>query len=463
MLVIVVWWLWQHRRPPGRTDNEWVRVVEEPFRFELADRGELQALHRAILSAPDLPDSALRLVELARDSAGVAAGEVVARFDDRVWRAMVAALEDDLKALERQVQGAMPDSAAESAPRPPTQELLAKRRTLQKLQQQLQLFQLRSPGDGMVTRASGMNAPPVAGATFVKRRQELLSVIDLSRLSIPLPSDSRLPKSIDLPVRIAVEAIPEHTFAGRLVARESVRKTAGSAPDTSAAAMVEVDARGSPLRLGMRVSSVMAIDSLARSLSVPDSAVFEIDGQPVIFPRATWPAPRQVKVGCKWQGTMVVVEGATAGEEVALHPPARGIIARPLDEGGYRNAQVSARDALRRQFLALLERERSLRLVERGFDSGTAGHLSADSTLSIEGMLTRSDSSGDREIQQLRIGPGEGGKLAPLHPDSAKPLPSSPRTSSPRLDSAKLEADPPAPVKTRVDSSGTGATPPELP
>lgn len=232
---------------------------------------------------------------------------------------------------------------------------------------------------------------------------------------------SRLAGGSGMPVEIVLEAFPERSFPGRLarvndLAPEEVSK------DSAFNAVVEISATQPSFKPGMTVRSVILLDSLSQAIAVPESAVFEINGEPVVFPRKDWPHPRAVQLGSRSGGAIVIVDGVSDGEEVSFDPPKERAEAQRLGSDTYKKSARATREQLSQHLDEMFKRYADTPIEGKGqMESTSAISGGADSSAAIEELLAmpggEADSGKTVSIQQMRVGPGEGGKLAPLSPE----------------------------------------------
>lgn len=168
----------------------------------------------------------------------------------------------------------------------------------------------RSPFAGVITRYD------VAVGEAVDPQSELLTVADMSTvwvLADVYEKDLARLGGTDN-VRIAVEAYPGRTFAGRLTHISDVID-----PRTRAAKVrVVVPNADSALKLEMFVRATIPTKEQKQGLLVPGASVQYIDNQPVVFVREseTRFARRSVRLGATAGDVVEVLDGVKAGEAV---------------------------------------------------------------------------------------------------------------------------------------------------
>jgi hypothetical protein len=278
-------------------------------------------------------------------------------------------------------------------------------------------------------------------------------------------------------VEIVLEDFPNRSFQGRLAGLDKFAKANSGQGDSLLTAVFEIDASQVLLKPGMAARSVIWLDTLAQAILLPDRAVFEMDGAPVIFPRRDWPAPRPVQLGPRCNGTTMIVDGISSDEEICLISPGDGDPAQPLTWDTYKKFARETRERMKQRFAEIVKRssrettsESLLMAAKQGGVDEAAGRAAAsiaDCTSAIDRMLTlparSEDSTQNVTVEQMRIGPGEGGKLAPLSPETQQQMKSGEKISvavPARRDSSADTAS--ASIRRRAppESSKTESKPP---
>lgn len=168
---------------------------------------------------------------------------------------------------------------------------------------------------------------PLAG-TVVERKatvgelhtpsDPLFTIADLSTVWIEanLTEDALAKVKIGATAAVTVKAYPDERFAGRVTYVASLLdKDSRTVP-----ARIEVDNRDGRLKPEMFATATITTTAPQRSLlSVPDTAVVLMQGQPTVFvlERGGF-EPRSIDPGDKLSGRTVLKSGVTAGEQVVI-------------------------------------------------------------------------------------------------------------------------------------------------
>jgi len=169
---------------------------------------------------------------------------------------------------------------------------------------------MRAPFDGIVTHFN------IANGEVVEPDRELFTISDLS--SVWVLADvyerdlSRIRSGVDAPVR--VDAYPDRVFNGRVTYVSDVMD-----PETRTAKVrCVVNNADGALKLDMFAR--IGIPTVERKdvLTVPEAAIQQVDGRPILFVRLTETRfeRRQVQVGLTAGGLVEIRSGLKAGEQV---------------------------------------------------------------------------------------------------------------------------------------------------
>ena len=169
---------------------------------------------------------------------------------------------------------------------------------------------MRAPFDGIVTRFN------VATGEVVEPDADLFTISDLS--SVWVLADvyerdlSRIRAGVDAPVR--VDAYPDRVFNGRVTNVSDVMD-----PETRTAKVrcVVANADGA-LKLDMFARITIPTVERKDGLSVPEAAIQQVDGKPIVFVRLseTRFERRAVETGLTAGGLVEIRSGIKAGEQV---------------------------------------------------------------------------------------------------------------------------------------------------
>jgi HlyD family secretion protein len=194
---------------------------------------------------------------------------------------------------------------------------------------------------------TGMRLPEYREGDEVGPGAFVAEVLDVEQMEIQAKVDEtdRAALNAGQPVEVRLDALPGKLFPGRLkdVAGMATRNFWGGAQASNKFdAVIKLDRREPQVRPGLTAQAVITGDEVKAVLCLPRQALFEKDGNPVVYVRngAKFEA-RKVKVTHRSE-SQVAVEGVTEGTEVALvnpeeegRKPAKGLSpAGPMVRGG---------------------------------------------------------------------------------------------------------------------------------
>lgn len=216
-------------------------------------------------------------------------------------------------------------------------ELGAARTELAGLRGRIAAMSLRAPLAGMVVYrgredSEARGVKPRVG-DVIQPWQPLFEIPDLDTMQVefPLHEADRPGFRPGQAITVRLEAYPESVFNGRIdeiaVLATEVEKESRARAFVARGRIAPADPR---LRPGMTAVVEVALAAPADTVLVPRGAVAEQEGATVVFPAATWPRPRPVRLGDLSALAVAVVEGLEAGTELVLWASAPPPGARPL-------------------------------------------------------------------------------------------------------------------------------------
>ncbi len=124
---------------------------------------------------------------------------------------------------------------------------------------------------------------------------------------------------------VTVEAFPEKTFTATISHVDAVAKPRyrGSPVQYFGVTLEMEKSEDLPAKPGHRVKATLLLEEIDEALVVPRQAVFTGDDEPYVYVKnGSGFARREVEIGAKSMGLMVVTEGLEEGDVIALRPPA---------------------------------------------------------------------------------------------------------------------------------------------
>lgn len=130
-------------------------------------------------------------------------------------------------------------------------------------------------------------------------------------------------------VTIRVDAIPDKEFTGKIAEISTLAKLDYSSwpPQKKFNIIIQLEETDARLRPGMSSTARVAVERLPNSVLIPAEASFQRSGRTVVYVvrGALWGNPfeeREIHVGRRGDGQLVVTQGLKVGERIALKDPA---------------------------------------------------------------------------------------------------------------------------------------------
>lgn len=191
-------------------------------------------------------------------------------------------------------------------------------------------MELTSPVDGLVTYLENhsqgwMNAQPFKVGDHVSSGQALADIPDISTLEMESKVDEvdRGRIALNDAVLVHVDALPETTFTGKLVAISPLTEQSFTEwpPTRSFRAYARIAEKNARLRPGMNAGADIVETRIPDAISIPAKALFTANGKPVVYLKrdeAFTPVTVQVRAR---NTDEIAIDGIGAGSVVALVEP----------------------------------------------------------------------------------------------------------------------------------------------
>jgi membrane fusion protein (multidrug efflux system) len=251
---------------------------------------------------------------LAEEGDTVAAGELLARIDDREAQNQVAIAtvnRDEARLAFNRAQSTFDKGlVSQEAHDVALSALQSAAAQLEAAELQLAYTEVRAPFAGLVVTRHIRQAQYVSPGTPLFRLSDFTPL--LCPIEVPEKDLSRL--RVAQPARLQVEAFPEETFDARVLRiRPTVDPTTGTVTVT-----LEVEGRDL-LRPGMFASVFLETDTHEGALVVPREAlVLDSIGDTVFVRDGDVAVRREVRLGFRDQELVEVLEGVAEGDEVIV-------------------------------------------------------------------------------------------------------------------------------------------------
>ena len=397
--------------------QNWIRVQKGHFTVDLIESGDVEAVSQFLISAPMMWGEQLKVVEVVPEGSLVKKGDVILQFDVSDLQDEKQIREDRLESLKADMEKLKAQQALtisnmknslrlaeysyeqaelrlemrkyESQARQEEARLQLKQAEieLKKVRTQLesqyiihtsQLVKnetqireavgrvtsindrigrliLKAPADGMIVYEQ-VRGERVKEGYEARPGWPLMSIPDLKRLRVKVFVNEvdRLDVGMGQEAEIELDAYPEMTYHGRV--REVSRLAQVVTGEESLKGFVvyiDIDGTAPELKPGLTARVRIILDELEDVLSVPLSVVYEIDGQPVVFP-VRRSKPHAVYLGPRNEGYVVVERGLEYGMRLTWAPPEADIF--PLGASDERQRIDALAQTVRESFDVFEER-----------------------------------------------------------------------------------------------------------
>lgn len=191
-------------------------------------------------------------------------------------------------------------------------------------------MELTSPVDGLVTYLDNhsqgwMNAQPFKVGDHVSSGQALADVPDIATLEMESKVEEvdRGRIALNDAVLVHVDALPEITFTGKLVAISPLTEQSFSEwpPTRTFRAFARISEKNPRLRPGMNAGADIVETRIVDAISIPAKALFTANGKPVVYAQREGNyTPVAVRVTAR-NADEVAISGIASGTVVALVEP----------------------------------------------------------------------------------------------------------------------------------------------
>lgn len=203
---------------------------------------------------------------------------------------------------------------------------------LQKSEKRLVACKIIAPANGMIVhgttgRSRWDERDLMEVGANVHPRQKLIRMPTSDRMvaEIRVPEASKPKLRINMPAVIAMEALPDQTFKGRLTKM-------GILPDSSQSWLnpdlkvykceIELDEAIEGMRPGMNCKVDIVLEQHTNALFVPIQCVLQIDGKPTVYVKTRGGSKKRVvQTGMDNNVMIHILAGLEEGEQVLQNPP----------------------------------------------------------------------------------------------------------------------------------------------
>jgi multidrug efflux pump subunit AcrA (membrane-fusion protein) len=190
----------------------------------------------------------------------------------------------------------------------------------------LEALEIRAPHDGILVYKRDWRGDTTKVGDTVWPGEPVAEIPDLATMQARvyvLEADAG-GLAPGLAANVVVEAHPEHGFGAKIKKVDTLAKRrTGWIPVQYFGTTLALDATDAAImKPGQRVRAVLALDRQDKAISIPRNAVFDKDGQAVVYKQngSTFDAT-PVTLGAAAVGRVVIAKGLDAGDVIALRDP----------------------------------------------------------------------------------------------------------------------------------------------
>ena len=202
---------------------------------------------------------------------------------------------------------------------------------VKELKQRIENLTLHAPVSGMVVynEVGGWRGTPkhkVAIGETVWPNMTVIIIPDLTRMESVIRVNEIDASKLEVgqTVFLRLEAFVDRMFQGRLYSIAPLADKANSETETQIKdyeVIVRIDESDQILKPGMSARTRVVLEEIPDTIFVPIGAVFERNGEPVVFTRKSYPNPVPVTLGKRSNQYIMITNSVTERDEIALTPP----------------------------------------------------------------------------------------------------------------------------------------------
>ncbi|MFO0935031.1 MAG: efflux RND transporter periplasmic adaptor subunit [Gemmataceae bacterium] len=324
-----------------KKDSEKLKGVVEENRKQLKEAEDDLAFTKGMVKDGFLPIEQLRAKDFAvlQRTYALASSEAELKVLEKFTRirkltelkAKAKEAELELKRTNETQKAAI--ESAEAELRSAESNLKSEKRELERIEKQIERCTITAPSDGIVVYSNQRfwdeSSRIRPGATLFYR-QEIFSLPDLSRMKVKLRIHESVIKKVEvgMPATLQLESLPNQLLHGKVIKIATIAQADGwrGAGVKQYETEVSIDDLPSDagLKPGMTAEVKILVKTIKDTISVPISAVSEIDGKKVVYVVDNKTVSRRdVVVGDSNEQFFQILEGLSVGEEVALDARSR--------------------------------------------------------------------------------------------------------------------------------------------
>ncbi|MFC1606708.1 efflux RND transporter periplasmic adaptor subunit [Candidatus Latescibacterota bacterium] len=211
------------------------------------------------------------------------------------------------------------------------QTLKYRQNNVDDLNRRIEQLTLKAPTSGMVVynEIGGWRGTPkhkISEGETVWPRMTVIQIPDLSEMESVVRVNEIDASKIRVGKRsqLRLDAFEDKVFTGKVLSIAPLADKANSEEESHIKdfeVIIRIEESDQVFKPGMSSKTQIILEEIPGVTYVPIGAVFEVDGQSVVYPRKGYPKPVEVKLG-KRNDRFIIVEGdIDTKDEIALLPP----------------------------------------------------------------------------------------------------------------------------------------------
>lgn len=411
LILLLVLFIIQISSSSQKIKFRYAEVIKDNFIVDIIESGDVEAYTQAVISAPFMWGTNLQIIDLISEGTLVNKGDVLIQFDVRDLKERKELAEDRIESLRadfeklksqqslsidqmensvmladysseqaelslemRQFESEALQQVAKiqlqraendfemSQKQLESQKIIHRSQLLQKqiqvsqaennlksINERIERFCVRAPTNGMVVY-SDVRGERIRKGYTARPGRPLMQIPDLSRMQVKFYINEMDKKKIKQSQKavITLDAYPDVSFQGKIRNISRIAQVEDNKNWVKGFKVyADIEGADEKLKPGMTAKIRIMLEEVKDIVQVPVGAVFEIEGQPVVFPKGKT-KPFAVYLGIKNNKSIEVKRGLKPGMQVSYISPVEK--AEPLGADEERRRIASVNKSLRESF-----------------------------------------------------------------------------------------------------------------
>lgn len=203
--------------------------------------------------------------------------------------------------------------------------LRQKQSELTRLEELVQELKINAPKDGMVVYKRSWDGQKITSGSQISVWDPTVATLpDLSKMVTKTYVNEIDISNLktDLKVNLTVDAFPDRTYTGKVVAVANVGEQLPNSDAKVFEVTVEINEKDTLLRPAMTTNNQILIEEIKDVIYIPQESVFVTDSVSYVVVKSTMGLERQkVELGKTNDNYVIILSGLTEGEEILMVKP----------------------------------------------------------------------------------------------------------------------------------------------